>query len=101
MPSLLQDLGVVEAVVGDVAAFAAGQPVTTAIDGYGVSVQVLPTGPVAPYTVVSGSIFSIIFVVLGLVSEFSAGASISLAIRENVTWYGVTLTPATKTATIS
>lgn len=96
MSSLLQDLGIVETVVGDVAAFAAGQPVNTAIDGYGVSVLVLANGPVEPYTVVSGSIFSIILVVLGLVSEFSAGAPISLAIKENVTWYGVTLTPTVK-----
>lgn len=93
MPSLIQDLGIVEQALGDVAAFAAGQPVAATIDGYGVSVVVLPNGPVAPYQTISGGIFQIILVVLGLASEFAAGVPIQLAVRENKTWYGVTLAP--------
>jgi hypothetical protein len=93
MPSIIQDLGIVETVLGDVASFAAGNPVAASIDGYGVSVQVLPDGPAAPYVVIEGSIFQILLAVIGLVGAFSAGAPIQLAVHENKTWYGVTLTP--------
>jgi hypothetical protein len=93
MSSLIQDLGIVETVLGDVAEFAAGQPVNASIDGYAVSVQVLPNGPAAPFTAISGGIFGIILAVLGLAGEFAAGTPVSLAIKENKTWYGVTLTP--------
>jgi len=51
MASLLQDLGIVEEVLGDVASFAAGQPIATTLDGYGVTVQVLPNGPTPPFTI--------------------------------------------------
>ena len=56
MASIIQDLGIVEEVLADVAAFAAGQPINASVDGYSVSVQVLPNGPVAPFTVISGGI---------------------------------------------
>jgi hypothetical protein len=93
MASILQDLGILEAVAGDIAAFAAGQPVAQVIDGYGVSVQVLPNGAVPPFTVISGGFFQILLAALGLAGEFAAGTPISLAIKENKTWYGITLTP--------
>ena len=95
MASIIQDLGIVEVVLGDVADFAAGQPVNASVDGYGISVQVLPNGPTPPFTAISGGIFGIILAVLGLAGEFAAGAPISLAVKENKTWYGVTLTPKT------
>ena len=91
--SILQDLGIVEEVLADVAGFAAGKPIGTTIDGYGISVVVLTGGPVAPYQTISGGIFQIIMAVLGLAGEFAAGVPIQLAVKENVTWYGVTLTP--------
>lgn len=93
MPSIIQDLGIVETVLGDIAGFAAGNPVAATIDGYGVSVVVLAGGPVAPYTEITGSFFSILFAVLGLAAEFQAGTPITIAVKENKTWYGVTLTP--------
>ena len=93
MPSIIQDLGVVEEVLGDIASFASGNPIAATISGYAVSVQVLPNGPVAPFTEITGGIFQIIIAVIGLVGEFSAGAPINLAVKENKTWYGVTLTP--------
>lgn len=93
MASLLQDLGIIETVAGDIAGFAAGQPVASTIDGYGVAVQVLPNGPAAPYTEITGGLLQILLAAIGLAGEFAAGAPISLAIKENKTWYGVTLTP--------
>jgi hypothetical protein len=92
VPSLLQDLGVVETVLGDVSAFAAGKPVNGSIDGYAVSVVVLPE-PAAPYTVIGGGFFAILTAALGLAAEFAAGTPIQIAVKENVTWYGVTLSP--------
>lgn len=93
MPSLLQDLGIIETVAGDLAAFAAGQPVASTIDGYGVSVQVLPNGPAAPYTTISGGFLAELLGAISLAAEFAAGAPVSIAIKENKTWYGVSLTP--------
>lgn len=93
MSSIIQDLGIVETVLGDVAGFAAGNPVAASIDGYGVSIQVLPNGPAAPYTEITGSIFAIILAVIGLAGSFAAGAPVQVAVKENKTWYGVTLTP--------
>jgi hypothetical protein len=97
--NLLQELGLVEAALGDVAAFAAGQPVSgTAKIGntdYTASVVVLPNGPAAPYQSITGSVLSIIGVVLGDVAAFSAGAPVAIAIKENKTWYGLTLSEAT------
>ena len=98
MSSIIQDLGIVETVLGDVAAFAAGQPVNASIDGYAVSVAVLPNGPVPPYQTISGGFFAIVVAVLSLASEFAAGTPISLAVKEANTWYGVTLAKATPAA---
>ena len=93
MPSLLQDLGIVEEVAGDVAGFAAGQPITSAIDGYGVSVQVLANGPTPPFTAIAGGFLAELLGAIGLAGEFAAGQPVSIAVKENKTWYGVTLTP--------
>lgn len=90
MPSLIEDLGIVETALGDVAAFAAGNPINAKVDGYSLAVQVLPSGPVAPFQTISGSVVTMLLTVLALSSEFAAGAPISLAVKENVTWYGVT-----------
>lgn len=91
--NIIQELGLVETVLGDVASFAAGQPVSTTVPGtnYTASVQVLPNGPVAPYQELSGSIFSIIGTVLADAAAFAEGAPVSLAVKENKTWYGLTL----------
>ena len=98
MTTLIQDLGLVETVLGDVASFAAGQPVEAKVDGYDVSVVVLPNGPAAPYQVISGGFFSILLAALGLAAEFAAGSPIQLAVKENKTWYGVSLTKPATTA---
>lgn len=93
MASLLQDLGIIETVAGDIAGFAAGQPVASEIDGYGVSVQVLANGPTPPFTAISGGFIAELIAAIGLAGEFAAGVPVSIAIKENKTWYGVTLTP--------
>jgi hypothetical protein len=92
VPSIIQDLGIVEEVLGDIASFAAGQPVNASIDGYNVTVVVLPNGPESPYVTIGGSILSIIGAVLLEYEAFSTGAPISLAVKENKTWYGLNLT---------
>jgi hypothetical protein len=97
MASLLQDLGIIETVAGDIAEFAAGQPVSQVVDGYGVTVQVLPNGPTPPFTAIGGGFFAILLAAIGLAGEFAAGTPINLAIKENKTWYGVTLTPKVPT----
>ena len=93
MASILQDLGILETVAGDIAGFSAGQPVASSIDGYGESVQVLPNGPAAPFTEITGSFLQMLLAAIGLAGEFAAGTPIQLAVKENKTWYGVTLTP--------
>ena len=101
MASLLQDLGIIETVAGDIAGFAAGQPVAQTIDGYGVSVQVLPNGPASPFTEITGGFLQILLAAIGLAGEFAAGTPIQLAVKENRTWYGVTLTPKATPAAAS
>jgi hypothetical protein len=63
------------------------------IDGYGVSVQVLPNGPAAPYTEITGSFLQELLAAISLAAEFAAGTAVQIAVKENKTWYGVTLTP--------
>lgn len=102
MASILQDLGLVEAALGDVSAFASGQPISTTKtignSNYTASVVVLPNGPIAPYQELGGGFFAILEAVLGLGGEFAAGAPVNLAIKENKTWYGLTLSQAPKAA---
>lgn len=101
MASLLQDLGIIETVAGDIAAFAAGAPIASTIDGYGVSVQVLPNGPTPPFQAISGGFLAEVLAVISLAAEFQAGTPINLAIKENKTWYGVTLTPKASAPTVA
>lgn len=99
--NIIQELGLVETVLGDVASFAAGQPISAKVPDtpYNASVQVLPNGPVAPYQELSGSIFSIIGTVLADAAAFAAGSPVSLAVKENKTWYGLTLSSGTDAQT--
>jgi hypothetical protein len=92
MASILQDLGIVEVVLADLPAFAAGQPIDTTISGYNVSVVHLPNGPTPPYVAITGSFFSMLIAVLGEYEAFAAGAPVSIAAKEGNTWYGITLT---------
>lgn len=93
MSSLLQDLGLVETILGDISSFAAGNAVSGSFEGYTVSVKLLPSGPAAPYEPISGSFTSILFTVLALAGQFQEGALIAIAVKENTTWYGVMVTP--------
>ena len=104
MASFLQDIGLLEAVLEDVAGFAAGNPVATTVtigaDLYTVSIILLPSGPVAPYSEISGSFWSIIVAALTYAATIAAGGTLQLAIKENKTWYGVTLAAKPKAGTI-
>ena len=93
MPTFSQDLTLLETVLADVEAFAAGQAATATVDGYSLSIQKI-AGPTAPYTVLSGSVFSIILGVFALYEQLATGAPIQVAVKENNSWYGVTLTKA-------
>jgi hypothetical protein len=105
MASFLQDIGLLEAVLADVAGFAAGQPVGTSVtigaDLYDVAVVLLPAGPVAPYSEISGSFWSIIVAALTYAATIAAGGTLQLAIKENKTWYGVTVSAKPKGSTIA
>ena len=96
--SILQELEVGEAILADVGGFAAGAPVSASptIGGekVNVSVQLLPTGPAAPFTALQGSFFAQLTQALVLGAEFSAGAPIQLAVKEGNSWYGVTIAKA-------
>lgn len=91
MPSLLQDLGVAEEALADLAAFAAGQPINATISGYAASIVHLPNGPTPPYVVISGSVLNILVTVLGMYAAFESDAPIAIAAKEGNTWYGITL----------
>lgn len=91
--NFFQELGVVEAILGDVAAFASGQPVSANVPNtkYTASVVILPNGPVAPYQTLSGSFFSILEVAFTDAAAFAAGAPLQIAVKENKSWYGISL----------
>jgi hypothetical protein len=93
MASFAQDFTILEAILGDVAAFAAGSPASATVDGYTVTIVKIAT-PAAPYTVITGGAFSIILAVFGLYEEFASGAQIQIAIKEGAQWYGITLAKA-------
>jgi len=99
MASILQDLEVVEVILGDIAAFAAGQPatVTKSIGGetYTLAVVVLPNGPTGtPYQVISGSFWSVFLTALADASAIAAGAPLQIAEKIGNTWYGSALSVA-------
>jgi len=94
--NIIQDLGLVEAVLNDIAVFVSGQPVstTTTLGKTPVSIAVvhLPAGPSAPFVAISGSFFSIFLEVLENASALADDQPMSLAIKEGNSWYGVTIT---------
>jgi hypothetical protein len=96
--TLMQELGLVETVAGDIAAFAAGQPVSAskAISGtnYSASVVLLGASATPDYQVFSGSFLSIIGLVLADAAAFAAGAPLKIAEKIGNTWYGLSLTAA-------
>ena len=98
MASILQDLELVEVALGDLAAFAAGSPISASptIGGEKVSVAVvhLPNGPAAPYQVISGSVLAILGTALAIGATFSAGEPVQVATKEGNTWYGLTVQKA-------
>lgn len=91
MPSFIQDLGLVEAVLSDIVSFAEGNPVTKTVDGYTVTLKVLLGGPVAPFTALSGGMLSIITAVFADYVAFATGAPVNIAVKEGATWYGASL----------
>lgn len=97
MPSLLQDLGLVETALGDLAAFAAGQPITSpavtvGADKYDVSVVHLPGGADVSYQTIGGGFFAILGFAIEDAAAIAAGQPVKIAVKEGNTWYGVTLT---------
>lgn len=99
-PSLLVDLEVAEGIIGDVAAFAAGQAVsaspTIAGSKCNVSVIHLPNGPTAEYPALNGNIGQEFLEALTLGAEFQAGAQASAGVKIVNSWYGISIQ---KTAT--
>lgn len=102
MASILQDLQLFETILGDVAAFAAGQPVSTTKtvgnETYSISIVHLPNGPAAPYQTISGNFFAILGIVLADAAAIAAGAPIAVAEKIGNTWYGTNLSIVPKAA---
>lgn len=92
--SFLQELNVAELIVGDIAAFAAGQAVNASptIAGQKLSVSVihLPNGPASPYVVISGTFFGEVLEAFAIGEQFSAGQPVQVAMKEGNSWYGIT-----------
>lgn len=103
MASILQDLGIIELILSDIAAVAAGKQVsqTQTIGGetVTVSVVVLPEGPTGtPYQVISGNFWSILMAVFADAAAIAAGAPVQIAEKLGNTWYGSTFSVAPKSA---
>lgn len=95
--TLWEDLGIAEVVLGDVVAFAGGQPatVTRAVSGYSItdSIVHLPSGPAQTgYQVFSGSVWQILGLLLADAGAAQAGAPVQIAEKVGNSWYGHTLT---------
>jgi hypothetical protein len=97
--NFFQELEIGEAVYGDLAAFAAGAPVsaspTIANQKVSVTVVHLPNGAVPPYEVVAGGVFAEIFEAYALGEEYANGGKISVAMKISNSWYGITFSKAT------
>lgn len=95
MASLIQDFELLEAIAGDLAAFAAGQPVSATQkignSEYSASVVPLPNGPSGQYQAFSGSFLNILELAFADFAAFTAGAPINLAEKIGKTWYGVSV----------
>jgi hypothetical protein len=95
VPSFIDDLEIIEAILGDVAAFASGQPIsvtkTIGSETYSLSVVALPSGPAAPYQVITGTFWSILLTALADASAIAAGAPLAIAEKVGNTWYGTTV----------
>jgi hypothetical protein len=93
--SFINDLEIIEAILGDVTEFAAGSPVNASptIGGtkYTISLVILASGPVAPYVTISGSFFSTFFEALTIGSEVAGGGSAQVAVKIKNTWIGLTI----------
>jgi len=96
MASFIQDLELAEVILGDVAAFASGKPLS-ATKSFGdetVAFQavILPSGRTGtPYTVFSGSIWEIFALVVGDAAALAAGAPLQIAEKLGNTWYGISI----------
>jgi hypothetical protein len=89
MPSIIQDVAILESVAGDIAAFAAGGAVTAKVDGYDVSVKLLAGGPNPQYQAITGSFFQILEIAFADYETFASGGTISIAEKLGNTWYGI------------
>jgi hypothetical protein len=102
--TVFEEVGGIAGVLGDVAAFASGQPVTAppitlGPSQYSVSFVHLANGPVAPYQVISGSILTILGIVLSDYETIAQGGTFSIAEKIGNTWYGTMFTKVVPAAT--
>jgi hypothetical protein len=100
--SLIQDLEIVELILGDIAAVAGGKQVsqTQTIGSVVVTVGVvvLPNGPTGTgYQVIEGNFWSILMAVFADAAAIASGAPVMIAEKIGNTWYGSTFSVAPKT----
>jgi hypothetical protein len=101
MASILQDLGIVELILGDIAAVAAGKTVTqtetVGSDVVTASIVVLPNGPTgSAYQVFDGSFWNILILLFSDAAAIASGAPVMIAEKLGNTWYGATFSVAPK-----
>jgi hypothetical protein len=97
--TILTDVALAEAILGDIEAFVGGKAVATTqtigTNTYTASVQLLTSGPVAPFQNLSnGSVLSIFSLLIEDYAQISSGAPISVAFKVGATWYGISLSYA-------
>ena len=92
---IFQVIGVVYTTIKN---FIAGKPITDSVKIGAKTLTStaveLPTGPVAPYQVISGTTLSITEVVFMDITTLASGGPINIAVKVNVSWYGLTFTYA-------
>jgi hypothetical protein len=94
--TILTDIALAEAILGDIEAFVSGKPVSTVqtigANTYTAAIQILTTGPVAPYqNLANGSVLSIFSLLIEDYAEISTGQPIQVALKIGNTWYGLSL----------
>ncbi len=102
--TLFQDLQIGEQILGDLAAFASGKPVTQSgrfgSMNYTAEVQALPNGPSGtPFQVLEGGPLALMSIAFGDVAAFSAGQPIKIAEKIGNTWYGTSFSAAAAVST--
>lgn len=102
--TIWQDFQLVQLVVGDISAYAAGKvistptPVPVGNELFTASSQILADGPTAEFPAIKGDFYSVLVLVFTDLAGFVAGAPLKFAIKVGNVWNGLTFSLVPKTA---